>query len=355
MRDDSGDVHSTPRGVNPTDRFPGHDGMPLAVLRRSVRGESTTGERRRVDAWAAADPERQRYLDSLRRLRARAPADGGAHTDAAWRRLASHLEMPSRARTPGRPATRRAILVAAFGTMAVLGATLHRRTAPVRPSPAAAPVMRLIATTKGQRAEIRLSDGSNVTLGVDSRLRFAANFGVQARDLYLEGSAYFNVVHDSTRPFRIHTATAVTEDIGTRFVVTAYPETHSTTVVVTAGRVSLRPAHTVAVPTVNLTSGDLGRVTANVRVPEVRAVDTTTYTAWMQGRLVFHDTPLVDVVAELRRWYDVDMRIGSPKLARIPLSASFTVESFDQAVKVVTTVLPLRAVRRGNVVTLYDR
>ena len=355
MRDKSGDRPWAPRGAKANDRFPGYDGMPLAVLRRYVRGESDTTEQRRVDDWAASRPERRRYLDALRRLRARAPMDAGARTDEAWARLARHLEMPAHPTSFVRPAYRRAFLAAALVVAAVVGAAWYSRTATTRTPPAAVPAMRLIATTKGQRAEIRLSDGSSVVLGVDSRLRFAADFGARARDLYLDGSAYFNVVHDSTRPFRIHTATAVTEDIGTRFIVTAYPESHSTTVVVTAGQVSLRAAHAAAVPAVDLTSGDLGRVTANVLVPQVRVVDTTGYTAWMQGRLVFRDTPLVDVVAELRRWYDVDVRIENPALAHLPLSASFTAESFDQAMRVITTVLPLRAVRRGNVVTLYHR
>lgn len=355
MRDKSGDRPRAPRGARASDRFPAYDGMPLAVLRRYVRGESDTAEQRRVDEWAAGRTERRHYLDAMRRLRARAPMDAGARTDEAWLRLASHLEMPAHAASFARPAYRRAFLAAAFVVAGVLGAALYSHTASTPTPLAAVPAMRLIATTKGQRAEIRLSDGSSVVLGVDSRLRFAADFGAHARDLYLDGSAYFNVVHDSTRPFRIHTATAVTEDIGTRFVVTAYPESHSTTVVVTAGQVSLRPAHAAAAPSVDLTSGHLGRVTANVLVPQVRAVDTTGYTAWMQGRLVFRDTPLADVVAELRRWYDVDVRIGNPALSRLPLSASFTVESFGQAMSVIRTVLPLRVVRRGNVVTLYHR
>lgn len=355
MRDKSGDRPWPPRGANASDRFPAYDGMPLAVLRRYVRGESDATERRRLDDWAAGRPERRRYLDALQRLRARAPMDAGVRTDEAWLRLARHLEMPALPTSFARPAYRRAFLAAALVVAAVLGVALYSGTAATPTPPAAAPAMRLIATAKGQRAEIRLSDGSSVVLGVDSRLRFAADFGTRARDLYLDGSAYFNVVHDSTRPFRIHTTTAVTEDIGTRFIVTAYPESHSTTVVVTAGQVSLRPAHAAAVPSVHLASGHLGRVTANVFAPQVSAVDTTGYTAWMQGRLVFRDTPLADVVAELRRWYDVDVRIGNPALSRLPLSASFTVESFDQAIGVIRTVLPLRAVRRGNVVTLYHR
>ena len=215
--------------------------------------------------------------------------------------------------------------------------------------------MRLIATAKGQRAEIRLADGSRVVLGVDSRLHVASDFGDSARDLYLDGTAYFDVVHDSTRPLRIHTSNAVTEDVGTRFVVTAYRASGSTQVVVESGTVTMRPVRVASASRVELTAGDMGRLAPNEAVPAVRVVDTAAYTAWMRGRLDFRDAPLSDVVAELRRWYDVDVRIGDASLGAMPLSASFDAESFRQALLVVTTVLPVRASRHGDVVTLYHR
>ena len=215
--------------------------------------------------------------------------------------------------------------------------------------------MRVISTATGQRADIRLSDGSRVALGVASRLRLAPDFGERSRDVYLDGTAYFDVVHDTTRPFRVHTPTAVTQDVGTRFVVTAYQESGSTQVVVAEGAVTLRAPTDSAAHAVQLGAGSLARITREGTPVMVRAVDPAQYMAWMDGRLVFHDTPLSDVVAELHRWYDEDIRLGDSTLARLPFSASFDVESFDQSVQVITTVLPLRAVTRDGVVTLYRR
>ena len=76
-------------------------------------------------------------------------------------------------------------------------------------------------------------------LNAESRLRYPADFGATARDVELVGEGYFEVVHDSTRPFRVHAGGSVTEDLGTHFVVRAYPELRHVDVAVTEGLVSL--------------------------------------------------------------------------------------------------------------------
>jgi len=368
------------------DSFPGYEGMELAALRRYVAGECTPEERRRVNFWAAESPERRRYLTALRALHQRAPVDEQRAASGAWARLAPRLipqavapdatymapwEEPA-ARVDLRRRQRARILAGAFGAerrrwpvlaaavavaFAVGGveATLAARSHAPAPRPAA---MRQIVTARGQRAEIQLDDGSQVVLGVASRLRLPATFGAGKREVYLDGTAYFDVVHDAAHPFMVRTTNAIARDVGTRFVVSAYPESHATQVVVAEGAVALARApgpHARPAAGTLLTGGHLGQLRAGDSVVTTRRVDPALYTAWMQGELVFHDIPLADAVTELRRWYRVDLKIGDPSLRTMPISASFAVESFHEALSVVTTVLPLRAVRRGDVVTLYRR
>jgi transmembrane sensor len=351
-----------------------YEGMPLAVLRRYVKQTSDAAEQRRVEAWVAQSPSRGRYLDALCRLLERAPAHSLGATQRAWSRLAAQLDergahsspRPAVARLSTKPTVARlfpsrrgsrSVALLAAGTLlaALAGSMLLDRAAARSDAPAVSTAMRVISTAAGQRADIRLSDGTRVSLGVDSRLRVAPDFGERSRDLYLDGTAYFDVVHDSTRPFRVHTATAVAQDVGTRFVVSAYRESGSTEVVVAAGSVTLRAPHDSSTRAVQLGAGNLARIGGRNAPVVVRAVDPSQYLAWMDGRLVFHDTPLSDVVAELHRWYDEDVRIGDSTLAELPLTASFDAASLRETLKVITTVLPLRAVRRDGVVTLYRR
>lgn len=365
----------------------GYGGMDVAVLRRYVAGDCTPEEHQRVDFWAAESPARRRYLKALAALYRRAPAEEARSATSAWANVLARMaplsamddaayvapwEAPA-ARLDVRRAQRARILAGAFGTgrgrwwplfaaaaavavtLAGVKATLRTRAHPAATHVAA---MRQITTAKGQRAEIQLEDGSRVMLGVASRLRLPPDFGIRKRDVYLDGTAYFDVVHDSLHPFAVHTVNAVARDVGTRFVVSAYPESRSTRVVVRDGTVALGSVPRGAAlhsPSVLLTGGQLGHLRSGDAVATTRTVDPALYTAWIQGNLVFRDVPLSEAVAELRRWYDVDIEIGDSSLGNMPISAAFAVQSLHEALSVVTTVLPLRAVRRGNVVTLYRR
>ena len=365
----------------------GYAGMDIAALRRYVAGECTPEEHQRVEVWAAESPARRRYLNALTTLYRRVPAEEARSATTAWAKIVAamvpvramddaaykapweepaariHVRRPQRARilmgafaTGG---TRWRLLFAAAAAVAItltgVKATLGTRAHAAPPHIAA---MRQIITAKGQRAEIQLEDGSRVMLGVASRLRLPSDFGIRRRDVYLDGTAYFDVVHDSLHPFAVHTANAVARDVGTRFVVSAYPESRSTRVVVRDGSVTLGSAQTGAglrAASVLLTGGQLGHLRFGDTAATTQTVDPALYTAWIRGDLVFHDVPLSEAVAELRRWYDVDLEIGDASLRNMPISAKFAVQSFHEALSVVTTVLPLRAVRRGNVVTLYRR
>lgn len=366
---------------------PSFEGMPYASLRRYIAGASDATERRSVEAWAAESPGRRAYLAALGRTWQRVEREASdaerAAADAAWTALSARLDVPadsapafvpaweqpaveidvrgrrparlltgafaSRRRWPMIPAAAAAALIAATATYVVQqrgGSTLS----PTRPAP-----MREVATATGQRAEVRLGDGSMVTLGVKSRLRFPADFGGRRRELELEGEAYFVVAHDSTRPFVVRAGGSKTVDLGTAFVLRAYPTEPRVQVVVTQGSVTLGADRQGTAPRTVLTKGRMGRLAKGDTVVAVRAVDPTTYTDWLRGRLTFDDTPLPEVATELGRWYNVEVLLADSSLARETFTASFGADSFSEAIGTLTTVLQLRAERRGNTVVLHRR
>jgi ferric-dicitrate binding protein FerR (iron transport regulator) len=246
--------------------------------------------------------------------------------------------------------------LAVAATLAIAAAGLRMVEVSPDAGPAVAPpTMRRVTTTRGQRAEIGLDDGTRVVLGVDSRLEFPSDFGATRRDVYLDGTAYFHVVHDPQRPFAVHTVNAVTRDVGTQFVVRAYPGDLRTEVVVTEGSVAIGAPQSAGEHDTVLTRDERGVLTTGKAGVTVSAVDPAAYTAWMQGELVFRDAPLTAVLRELRRWYETDVELGDASLAALPMSAAFTAESFREAMATLTTVLPVRAVREGKKVVLYRK
>src|SRR5881394_1644459 len=170
------------------DDCPSYDGLPLAVLRRVITGQSDEAERRRVEAWAAETTSRRRYLAAMRELYEQAPIESRDEAAAQWARIAARLEVPIRAgaEVPAYVAPweepvvrvdvrRRAprVLIGAFTprrrwpamlaaaavlVIAVGGGTLVVRNRSHDGAPAATIGMRQIATAKGQRAEFQLDD-----------------------------------------------------------------------------------------------------------------------------------------------------------------------------------------------------
>lgn len=347
------------------------DGLPLALLRRHLSGAADAGERERVERWAAVSASRRDYLAALTRTWARAHWGASAaereDADAAWRALGVRLDelARDRRRAPRRRAwprswePRRAVLASlAAGLVLAVGVggstVLWRRARRTTDRPAMA-LMREVSTERGQRARLQLGDGSTVVLGVQSRLRFPADFGVRARELELEGEAYFSVAHDSTRPFVVNAAGSRTTDLGTAFVLRAYPSEPRVLVVVTHGQVALGSRAPGAPAGRILAPGQAGRLAKGELVPTVDAVDTTAYLGFLTGRLDFDNAPLSEVVAELGRWQAVPIRLADSTLARQTVTASFGAESMDEALGTLTTVLRLRASRRNGSVTLYRR
>jgi transmembrane sensor len=334
------------------------DRPDYALLARYLGGECTEAESAQVAVWLAADPENHGELEAFERLwRASAAHPTRVDADAAWSRVEQAMNQEPAPRIERRPAfvvSRSARwwtpLKVAAALVAMVGAGLGGRAvwqSAVRSREAPASTFNVISTARGQRLGIRLSDGTQVTLAPSTTLRTPSTYGARERTVQLDGEAVFTVVHDSTRPFAVRTARAVARDIGTRFVVRAYADDPATDVVVAEGE--------VAVGKVVIRRGDRARVERDGRLALTRDVPLDHYFAWTEGRLVFHDTPLSEVVVQLRRWYDADVHLASSAAASLPVTATFDNQSVDEAVGRLALALGLELSRSGRSFTLRSR
>jgi len=302
------------------------DGLFL-LLDRYLAGEASAADAAAVREWLAEDPDHALLLADLQLIkRVTAERVPASSVDAAWAKAARRVSR----RVPLRVAA----LAAAAVVIALIGGWVAlRRT----------PQLREFATAAAQRAVVRLRDGTQVTLAPQSRLRYPADYGKTHRDVDLDGEAYFQVARDERLPFRVHTAAAVTEDLGTAFVISAYADQITTEVVVAEGRVSLSRGDTTSHAVV-LGLRDLGRLDASGAATVRRDVDVDRYLAWTKGVLAFDGTPLRDAVHTLERWYDVEVRLDDPGsvVAARRLTATFTNEPIDLVLQRIALTLGLR-------------
>jgi ferric-dicitrate binding protein FerR (iron transport regulator) len=302
-----------------------------------------------------------RELDPRRKLAARVlheelaeVPDETWNAEGAWARLRPRLATshPAPRTEPDRPsvsrfrtirvATAAAVLLVVAGSLAVW-----------RVRDPAVPNVAEHATPNGTRTTVTLGDGSRITLNAGSRLRTAPDFGRAARDVFLDGEAFFDVVPDPSKPFRVHAKGGVAHDLGTAFTVRAYPELSHLEVLVTSGRVSLRREGDAATDSVVLSERDLGRLAADGPPDVVTGVDVESYTAWTTGALVLRDVVLVSALPQLERWFDVEIVVHGAELARRRISTRIGRETLDQVLAAWAVALGIRYERVGRVITLF--
>jgi transmembrane sensor len=216
-----------------------------------------------------------------------------------------------------------------------------------------APAARNYATRTGQRDSIMLADGSRVILGPDSRLTVPADYGTDARSIELHGDGYFDVRHDATKPFTVRVANALVEDIGTTFTVES-DAGDTTSVSVLSGSVRLRPQGSPASAGAILAAGDRGSLTVNGQVHAYPNTVRTDDASWTTGRVVFHDASLPRIVAEIHRWYGVDLRIADTSMLSRHVTTTFDAsDSIDQVLRSLSLTLGARFDRQGDSATIH--
>jgi transmembrane sensor len=187
-----------------------------------------------------------------------------------------------------------------------------------------------LATGHGETRTISLEDGSVVRLGPDSRLAFRNG---TIRRANVAGVAFFAVAPDSSAPFRIRTDAGTVEVLGTRFEVRASAD--SLRLVVVEGRVTL----TAAKQRVLVAGGEMARMTRGAPPSLPQAVRVWDLLDWQDGLLIFRDTPLRVVVAELERHFGVPFSIADARLAERVVTAWFEDEPFDDVVGTICKVV----------------
>jgi transmembrane sensor len=344
------------------------------LLFRYVANECTATERQEVEQWRSRDAAHAKRVEDIRRIWHASPALPPLSIDRTWTRIRGATEKPAARgavwhaedeprRRPLHPASMlrgsrrglQAIAWAAALVVIVAGAALVRaRLGPV-PAPHAAPVALVYTTGPAETRHIQLGDGSRVMLAPMSRLRIPGDFGHRDRTLTLDGQGFFEILHNPPLPFRVRAHGAITEDVGTRFDVRAYPEDSAVVVIVVDGAVTLDRAHGDGA--MRGTEGVVVHRGERARLGDADSVATVDQVSlrsvgWTDGHLSFVDAPLGEVARAIGRWYDLDVRVSDTTLARRMITADFPAQSAEETVATLATAVHADVERNGRVLTI---
>ncbi|MCQ6957317.1 FecR family protein [Mucilaginibacter aquariorum] len=194
------------------------------------------------------------------------------------------------------------------------------------------PLLSLV-TTAGQQKKITLSDGTDVTLNCGSTLQYTAAFTGAKREVYLNGEAFFNVKHDTKRPFLVHTGRLHVQVLGTSFNVNAYRTDKQAAVSVASGKVGVN--NTKVPRTYMLLPGDrLSYNNDNTVIKSKMKIEDML--AWQKRTLVFQLETIREIAPKLERYYGVRIFIKPKSVPFKQVTASFTRRTLPQVLNILS-------------------
>lgn len=240
------------------------------------------------------------------------------------------------------------------------------------------------ATGIAEVREIRLSDGSEVTLGARSSLEVA--FRLHERRVALtSGVAFFSVAKNPSRPFIVLVGDKEVRVVGTKFEVRRDPAGMRVSVVEgtvevmqvperasETGREAPRTVHlaarvtqpasapipngaaiapTLLTPTASpeeriLTAGQQVTTALVGVIPDPQVMPRGEPAAWRHGRLVYVDTPLKEIIADANRYSREPIEIADESVANVRVSVTYPSDRIEEMVSALSRSLSLEVERR---------
>lgn len=291
--------------------------IDVSLLLKYVRGNADMAERRLVEEWAGDDAERCQMLKHIAMM---------YHADRTRRRIAArdpYKALRAVRRKMWWHRYRTAVIGAAAAASFLFGVADISLALYSGKASGGGEDFITMSTNAGMRSSFSLPDGTVVHLNAGSTLKYPAVYDRKERRVELDGEAYFNVVHDERHPFVVDTPGSKVNIrvLGTDFNLQAYGRDSVVQATLVNGRILysvdggqsdlvMKPSDMV---TYDLRSGNTCRET----------VDAERVISWIDGRFIFRDTPLPDVLKQLSHYYSVDFRVQDEAVARYVFTGKF--------------------------------
>lgn len=185
-----------------------------------------------------------------------------------------------------------------------------------------------VVASSGSVLRCELPDKSVVWLNSNSRLKYPMRFKGDTREVSLEGEGYFQVKSDKLHPFYVNTPNNMKVFVyGTHFDVNAYLDNPTIETVLEEGKVTvISPDNRM----VSIAPGECLTYEKSTNKMRKREVNVYEHTAWVEGKLIFRDTPLDEVFTRLSRYFNVKIHFKNHSGHAYHYHATFTNETLPQ-------------------------
>lgn len=195
-----------------------------------------------------------------------------------------------------------------------------------------------VVSAPGIVTQMELPDKSKVWLNAGSSLRYPSRFTGDERNVYLSGEGYFEVQSDKQHPFYVSLNDGVKVMAhGTKFNVNAYHDEGWLEATLESGRIDVL----VNKQSLSLKPDEQVYYSKTERKMIVRTVNVDEKIAWKDGRLIFRNTSLDEVLKQLSRRYNIDIVMHKETNVDYKCRATFSTESITQILDYLKLVAPI--------------
>lgn len=304
------------------------------LLDKQRTGTCTTDELAELDAWYHSFSPRERDIEmELENEPGTAARIGRDIRDALPGFPEANDRLPETEATRVIPVRWGRVAAAVFLALLIAGGIWWKQ----RPSGEEYAVV----STKDQLTKVLLPDSSVVWVKPGSTLRYERDLNGDTRNVYLNGEAFFDVSHDASKPFIVHTTDLKIRVLGTTFNVKSYPSDKTVEATLVRGKVMVEknqapePAPVILAPNQRAVySREAGTVTVSLvgDVREIRALDLA---AREQQSMVFEAVPFKEVLSRLESRFQVKIHIDNRQGLSCLFTADFEKESLGEILDLI--------------------
>lgn len=154
-------------------------------------------------------------------------------------------------------------------------------------------------------------------------------------------------------PFDVVSGNHHVEVLGTKFNVKAFPDESFIETILQEGSVRIY-TQSIKVPSIVLSSGQkVVYNKLNNKFSKIMVVDIVEELSWKDGVLKFKDEPLIELVKELERWFDVEIEIEDKEIESYRFTGTIKNEGIEDLLLLFKMTKEIQYKKEGDKIKLF--
>jgi ferric-dicitrate binding protein FerR (iron transport regulator) len=229
--------------------------------------------------------------------------------------------------------------------------------------------LHIVEVPYGGKSTVTLPDGSTVHLNAGSRLTYNKNYGINSRELFIEGEGLFDI-EKHKYPLKVHTSHINIEVLGTVFNVKSYKDESNIETTLLEGSIRVETPEEKSAESIflkpnemliyNKTNSDFAinsKTESNSNELETernisknllkkkyminKNVDVYASVAWKDGKYIFNGETLEELATILARKFDINFSFENDEMKSLTYSGTLGDYPLEQVLEALSLTSPL--------------